>query len=81
MFQRFARFPRNRTDKRAWIFEPHLGLSDSPKLFDTDAQLIENSVEQWLTDVSPAVDRYGHSSPVGVNPSFVTSRLTAQFKS
>ena len=35
-------------------------------------------MEQWWTDVSSIVDRYRDGSAVGVDPSFVTSRLATQ---
>ena len=62
------------------MFELRPELSNPSELFHTDSELLENSVEQWRTDIAPAVDRYGYCPAIGVDPSFVTSRLAAQFK-
>jgi hypothetical protein len=66
--------------KRACIFEPRPDLSNPTERFHSDAELLENSVEQWRTDVPPAVDRYSHCPAISVDPTFVTSCLAAQFE-
>ena len=64
------------TDKRA-ACSNRPDLSNPSERFQTDSELLKNPVEQWRTDVPPAVDRYGHCPAIGVDPSFVTSCLAA----
>ena len=68
---------RDSIDKRACMFEPCPDLSNPSERFQTDSELLKNPVEQWRTDVPPAVDRYGHCPAIGLvgsNPP--TTRLT-----
>ncbi len=63
------------------MFEPCPDLSNPSERFQTDSELLKNSVEQWRTDVPPAVDRYGHCSAIGAESRFfVIWWLAAQFE-